>query len=407
MRGPDILSLRRHLPKNDPSGGGVEAAPSSRAGHSRRPPRATAQLSAYALFFPAATILAVAGPPLWIAVRLESLGALIPLNAAQHAHEMLLGFASAIMAGFLITKGGRPMILLTFCVWIAARLAAIGLIPWPATLGAIASLAFVGLLFVQAGLPFLRAARVGHNMVFAPILVVLLLTEAAYQIGGWSEAGAMRDRAMLVALDAIAAMMFAMGGRIIAGASAAELRRRAITVDHRAHLPLEWIGTLSIAVAAAGDASGWQRAAAWALGLAGAATTWRLLKWRPWRLLGQRELSLLALGYAWLSIGLLLPATGWLPRTEAAHALAIGALGTLGQVMMIRTVIQRRRLTQSFPAAAAISAAAISVAAILRLSVPVLGGDGLVAAASAWAASFLLFLAVLGRLLATRTSLGR
>lgn len=352
---------------------------------------------AQGLFFVGATLLAIVGPPLWSAAYLGRLS-VSTLTAAQHAHEMLLGFASAVMAGFLVTKGRRSTVLAAFAAWVVARVAGAGLLPGLAIPGALASVAFVVLLFTLAGVPFLRAVRTGHNLVFAPILGVLVAAEAAYQIAAVIEAAEVGHRAMLVAMDTVTAMMFVMGGRIIAGVAAGELRRQGFAVDHRKHLTPETIGLAALAVAAAADAFGLPMLGAAAMVFTSGAVIYRLWLWRAW-CLRERGTLLLILGYGWLAVGLLLPASGLLPRADAVHALSIGALGTLTQTMMIRSVVIRRRLPQVFPTLGLTAVGLLSPAALLRLLAPALGVHALIGAAVAWALAYCLLLAALLRLL--------
>jgi uncharacterized protein involved in response to NO len=70
---------------------------------------------AYRLLFPLAAVFALAAVPLWLGIR-RSHPAL--LGAEWHGHEMLFGFAFAVIAGFLSTRPSRAAI----WVWISQLL---------------------------------------------------------------------------------------------------------------------------------------------------------------------------------------------------------------------------------------------------------------------------------------------
>lgn len=359
-----------------------------------RAPRRTG-FAAYQPFFLGATLIAIVAPPFWVASVLGLLPTPWPTDPASHGHELLLGFATALIAGFLITKASKPTVWLAFGFWLAARLAAAypPLFPWP-IFGAGFSLAFVGLMVWLAGWPFLRAARSGHNLVFLPILASLLVSELAYQaatVAAWPE---IRHRSILVALDGVTGILFTMGGRIIAGLAAGCLRRQGIAVNHRLQLPWEGLGCLALAAAALADAADMPDLSRAALAVAGMAVLIRLSLWRVWRLRGERDVVLLLVGYGWLAVGLLLPITG-MSRSDALHALTIGALGTLSTTMMVRSVILRRRLDRPFPLPAFAAALSLSVAAMSRLLWPAFGPPSLIVAATIWAAAYLVVLAEL------------
>lgn len=68
--------------------------------------------SAHRLMYPAASLFAALAVPLWLA----QIGGLLPLgwSPAIHAHEMTLGYALAVVGGFLMTPGSARMTASTF-----------------------------------------------------------------------------------------------------------------------------------------------------------------------------------------------------------------------------------------------------------------------------------------------------
>lgn len=130
---------------------------------------------------------------------------------ARHAHELLFGYALAVVGGFLFTKVGKGALAVAFICWLAARVAVFAdLEPTPVT--AALALAFPVCVFLFAGLPFLKAARTAHNAVFAPVLGAFMFAELVFQLGslGWLTEG--ERRGVYLALDLVTLLLFVMGG---------------------------------------------------------------------------------------------------------------------------------------------------------------------------------------------------
>src|SRR5512139_4163263 len=131
-------------------------------------------------FFLAAGLYAVLLMALWLLVLRGVLtpGEFPPL--VWHGHEMLFGFAMAVIAGFLLTAAqnwtgirtpsGRPLGVL-FLLWLGGRLGF--LVPGlPAGLVAAIDLSFLPALALALALPILKAKQL-HNYPF-PILLLAL-----------------------------------------------------------------------------------------------------------------------------------------------------------------------------------------------------------------------------------------
>jgi uncharacterized protein involved in response to NO len=336
------------------------------------------------VFFPAAQLLALTAVPLWAAFYRAA-----PEMQAWHAHEMVFGYALAVVAGFLLARLERGWLALLVALWLLARLAPL----WP-LLGGAASLGFTLALAGLGAARFLRAARKGSNRAFAVILLAFALGDAlalASRLG----AGVASGSGLRLGLDLLVLLMLQMGGRIIPAAAGA-LYRRGEVLATRVQPRLERALAALMAVLILADLAGLTRLAGGAAGLAAILAVIRLLRWRPWKVAREAELLGLALGYAWLVAALALKAAadglGLLPRILADHALGVGALGTLTLVMMVRTAAGRARRApgRELPAIIAL----VSGAALLRLWGAQSGSPAAIAAAAAlWALAFGLALA--------------
>ncbi|HSJ47752.1 MAG TPA: NnrS family protein, partial [Gammaproteobacteria bacterium] len=72
------------------------------------------------LFFPLASLYALLVVPAWLSLSVHWPGL---LTASWHGHEMLFGFALAVVAGFLVTRPSRAMVLVLLAGWLASRAA--------------------------------------------------------------------------------------------------------------------------------------------------------------------------------------------------------------------------------------------------------------------------------------------
>jgi len=124
----------------------------------------------------------------------------------------------------------------------------------------------------------------------------------------------------------------------------------------------------------------------------------RLSRWCGLATLREPLLFVLHLGYGWLAFGLVLLGlngfTAWLPASVALHALTVGAVGTMTLAVMTRATLGH----SGRPLAAGKGTTAIyllvTLAALLRLGVPLTGSLAMPltwAAGAAWSAAFLLF----------------
>lgn len=349
------------------------------------------------LFFPAAALYAALSVPLWVAGYFGWLG--IGWTPALHAHEMLMGYALAVVGGFLLTRPSRGALGLAFFAWLAGRAAVLGGLP-PAIAAPVA-LAYPVALFVVAGVPFIRAAKSGHNLLFGPVIGAFALAEAlAWWGGDGGHTGA------LFALHLVGILMLVMGGRVIPSATAGEVRQQGGALVERVQPRLEWAGVAGAVVAALTVAAG---NVSWPLpwiGAAGAAvagvTAWaRLARWRTDAVLKRPDLWSLHLGYGWLGLGWLFLGIERLdPLSGGAgwHVMGAGALGTLAASMMVRATLQREALPPAFTRPATTAVALVSLAAALRVAAASTAPEWLMpAAAAAWAAAHLLVLWVLLR----------
>ena len=117
-------------------------------------------------FYIGAAMLAASIVPLWVAIYLGGMTWLpTPVPLLWHAHEMLFGFAIAVIVGFLMTAGKAwtglptprgPALGALVLLWLAARVAAL-VAPYPVF--AVLDPPFANRLFVDAQFEHPKAKR--------------------------------------------------------------------------------------------------------------------------------------------------------------------------------------------------------------------------------------------------------
>ena len=353
-------------------------------------------------FYLCAALLAALAVPVWVAVFLGYLPWTPVINPMLwHAHEMLFGFASAVIIGFLLTAGkawtglgtprGAPLGALVL-LWLAARVAAL-VAPYPVyAVFDVLLLPIVAVLLVR----LLLRARNTRNLPIGAIVAALALANVAFhavQLGWW-------DLSPLLPLHAGLALIVliecVMAGRVIPGFTMSALpgvKIKTLPWLDGATLTATALGLLLWVLAAPALATFALLVAASALHLV------RQWRWQPWRTHERPILWILHAAYAWIAIGLALlalAAMGWVAGSAGLHALAVGATGGLIIGMMTRTA--RGHTGRLLKASKAELAAYVLVllAAMLRVIVPMASEALLVpaylGAATAWSMAFAIYL---------------
>ncbi|MBI3433189.1 MAG: NnrS family protein [Hydrogenophilales bacterium] len=355
-------------------------------------------------FFLAAGVYAVLLMALWLLVLRGVItpGELPP--AVWHGHEMLFGFAVAVIAGFLLTAAqnwtgirtpsGRPLAAL-FLLWLAGRLSF--LVPGmsPVQIAWI-DFAFLPVLALTLALPILKAKQL-HNYPFPFMLLALAAANAlvhgeALGIPGTARLG------LHLAVYVVIAMIVVMGGRVIPSFTDNKLHTRARrwkTIERL--VPVATLGALAAALIAP-DSPVTAMLAAIAAGV----NFIRLAGWYTHKFWSVPLLWILHLGYAWVVFGfalLALSAAGLgTTSVNALHAFTTGGIGVLTLGMMARVSLGHTgRLLE--PASLMTRAfVLINLAALIRVTLPLpfpgVYAQIMTAAGLAWIAAFGLFVVV-------------
>ena len=291
-------------------------------------------------FYLLAGLFAVLALALWTAQFAGWLaGAAYMRDPLWHAHEMIFGYAFAVIAGFLFTAvtnwTSRPTptgltLAAIVALWVAGRV--LLAISWP-LLAAAADTAFALALAAGIGVPLLASGN-RRNYFFIALLLAIGGANLAFHLAmsGRLEIP-VRDMLQL-GLNLIAFIMALMGGRVIPMFTAnAVPRARPVR-----RLWLERVALTSLLVLLAADLARLPPAVVAVIaGISGAAHAWRLALWQPLLTRGTPLVWILHTSYAWLVLYLVLRALagfGIVPSNLATHALTIGAIGGMTLGMM-------------------------------------------------------------------------
>jgi uncharacterized protein involved in response to NO len=355
-------------------------------------------------FYLGAALFSGLAIPTWVLLFLGRLQ-WTPVVPAQlwHAHEMLFGFAAAVIVGFLMTAGKAwtglqtprgPALAWLVVLWLVARIAGVAA-PY-AVYAAIDLL----LLPVVAALLVRLLLRAGNrrNLPLAGLLGLLTLANLTFHLSVLGYLDLPPVRALYAALGLIVMIECVMAGRVIPAFTMAAIPGLRLKLDPTLEKATLVASALALLAWVFMPAS---RTGVAMLALAAVLQCVRLIAWKPWRTRSRPILWILHLSYAWIPVGFALLAmnqAGWISASAGIHAFAVGATGGLIIGMVTRTARGHtgRPLTASPVEVAAYLL--ILLAAVLRVVVPLVAPGLLVAsviaAALAWSLAFALYLKV-------------
>lgn len=338
-------------------------------------PASLRQLFSYPfrIFFLSMTLLALLVIPLWV---LEVSGAIhMPLalpGLFWHQHEMLFGFLSAAIAGFLLTavcvwtgteRSHGTRLLLLWGVWLAGRLVlalGAGLPDW---LVYGVNLAFLPLVMADAGWRIWHARQKRQLMILLVLALFwamqagfLIMMDMAYSHG-----------ALIMAM----ALISIIGGRITPAFTQGWLRQRGMDSNSVITRPkLDLATLLGMILLLAALITGLDGIAGILALVAGTLMLIRLAGWHGW--LARREplLWVLHLSILWVPVALFLLAGSLLaawPTNAWSHAAGAGAISCLILGVAARVALGHTGRPLVLPRGMVTAFIAIQLAALIRV----------------------------------------
>ncbi len=378
-------------------------------------------------------LLRLAFRPLFLGAALFSAGAmawwglllagLMPVKPALpllfwHSHEMIFGFGSAVVAGFLLTAmqnwtglrapHGRPLALLVV-VWATARLLNAAPVPLPLPLLISVDLLFLPLAAGLLARPLI-AAQQYRNLFFIPLLLLLTVCNALMWLSLWPDHSSLLAHGAFSAVLLITLVMSIVGGRVLPMFTANGTRTPRVNAWpwlDRSALGGAWLIFLLHFLQLQNDVP-----AAVLSGLCGltalllALRVGRLKCWITWR---EPLLWSLHFAYWCIPLGFALFAARYaglnVSHSAALHALTVGAMGSMILAMMARVSLGHTGRMLKVHGLMPLGFIALIAALLCRVVLPLLVPGGyqhaVLAAAACWVVGYSLFVLLYFRILTT------
>ncbi len=344
-------------------------------------------------FFLGAAAVAASQVLLWLAFLAGAIS--LPVDWSPvlwHGHELVFGFASALIAGFLLTavpnwtgvRFATPALVAgLFLLWLVPRIAVfVPAIPfiWTQALSA----AFFPALALVIGIPIIRG-RDSRNYKVVLILAALAMVGILLHLRP-------SINTLRIATDFLLILMLVIGARVVpfftgrrlpdAGVANSLLLGFMVPATVVAALALAWWLPHSPPLAV--------------LNLVAAGLVLlQLAQWKPWATWREPMLWILHLGFGWIGIALMLRGFG-ATASVATHAVTVGALGCLAIGMMARVALGHSGREIRADAFMVAAFAMVALAAVPRLVYAMLpfneGRIALMVSGFLWAFGFLIYL---------------
>ncbi|MBI3786448.1 MAG: NnrS family protein [Deltaproteobacteria bacterium] len=332
-------------------------------------------------------LLAAAYVALAILIWVFALGGMVDLGTYfgatyWHAHEMVFGFATAVIAGFLLTAVGNWTGMETavglrlgalVALWIIGRVAVLFAARLPHPLAAVLDLVFLPALAVACARPMLASAN-QRNYQFVGMLGALFLANLGMHLGALGVAPAWIRRGAWLGVDIVILMIVVMTARIVP-----MFTRNATRVESIHNLPtLDHLASAGMLALVVFDAAGVdERFAAVLATLVGTAVAARSATWGTQHTLRHPLLWVLHAGHAFVALGLVLRGVSFLvpalTPSAALHALTAGGIGMLTLGMMARVALGHTGRMLAVGKPMTLGFAALALAALLRVCGPLFG----------------------------------
>lgn len=328
-------------------------------------------------FFLGGGLWAVVAMALWIAIITGSIEFAQEYGPQHwHAHEMLFGYSSAVLAGFLLTAvpnwtgrlpvSGWPLFFL-FLLWLAGRLAFLASDSTGIVAAVVIDSLFLPALLLICGREVV-AGRKWRDLKVLAGLAALSLANIAFHYE--VIAGENPDFGYRLAIAAYVGLIMIIGGRIIPS-----FTRNWINGRGRTDFPTPFnnfdtacigLGIIALGLWVGMPEGRLTAAAALAAALLHFARLWR---WRGWTTFAEMLVAILHIAYLFVPLGFLgiaLAALDIVDPTSALHVMTIGTVATMMMAVMTRATRGHTGRVLTASMATTLAYAAIVLCALAR-----------------------------------------
>jgi len=323
-----------------------------------------------------------------------------------HSHEMLFGYTSAVIAGFLLTAvqnwtelptlQGKSLAAIV-AVWLSGRVLPYFTDIFPSLLVTVIDVGFLPILAVSLVSPILRKRKY-KNLIFVPVVFLLALANLLTHLEVLGLSSNTATTGTKLALNVIVLLMVIVGGRVIPFFTEKAIPEVTIAahpiVDVLTIAPVVALLIVELFVVDPVIIVGLTAVAATMNGL-------RLFLWHTPKIWQLPILWVLYTGYGWLILGFVLKSAAILGSASPAlaiHAFTVGGIGVLTTGMMVRVTLGHTGRPLKPHGAVVFAFLTINLAAVFRVVLPIITPQhhvNLVAIAGVlWIGAFLTFLVV-------------
>lgn len=340
--------------------------------------------------------------------RLETASIFTPID--WHIHEMLFGYLSAIVTGFLLTAipnwtgrlpvQGMPLLALVL-LWLAGRFAVF----FSADIGWLAAAAIDCSFLAAVALAAATEIAAGRNWRNLKVLIpVSVLFAANVLFHAEAHFAGISDISRRLGIGASLILIMIIGGRIIPSFTRNWLARQN---PGRLPVPFGRFDAVTIVLSAAALAA-WtflpdRMEAGMALLAAALFNLLRLLRWAGDRTMRDPLVLVLHVAYLFVPVGLLLAglaivAPNSVPPSAAIHGFGVGAIGCMTLAVITRATLGHTGRELRADVGTCLIYAAIVGAAMLRIAAAFVPTEAMLlyGAAALWAGAFLGYAVLFG-----------
>jgi uncharacterized protein involved in response to NO len=323
-----------------------------------------------------------------------------------HSHEMIFGYAVAVIAGFLLTAvrnwtdkptpTGCPLAGMA-ALWLLGRI-----LPYFSDIFPNWSIAFVDLAFLPAvvagiGVPLVRGSE-KRNLIFLPLLAAFWAANFLVHADLLGLAPHLARRGIHLGLNLVVLLIVIMGGRVIPFFTERALQG----VVTKRWPTIEWLSILSVILFLLAEFFLPDSLLSASLAaLAACANSVRLAGWHTPRYWRVPLLWVLHLGYGWIVVGFVLKAgaaLGAVPPQFTIHAFTVGGIGVLTLGMMARVALGHTARPLNIGLAMTVAFGLVNIAAVGRGLLPIVlpqwFSQLIITSGVLWIAAFLIFVVI-------------
>ena len=323
-----------------------------------------------------------------------------------HSHEMIFGYTSAVVAGFLLTAvrnwTERPTptggyLAAMAALWLGGRIMPL----FPETLSgwliALVDLTFLPAVAIGIGVPLVHKGE-KRNLVFLLLLAGLFIANLQVHLDLLGYGQQLAGIGVFLGLHIVILLIVIMGGRVIPFFT--ERALQGVVIKRRP--VIEWLAPISALAFLCAELFRADMAIVGACAASAALVNGvRLASWYTHRFWRVPLLWVLHLGYGWIVAGFCLEAAAAfraIPPQSTTHAFTAGAVGVLTLGMMARVALGHTARPLRVGSAMAVAFGLVNVSAFLRALPAIWIPQGLsefvVFSGALWCIAFFIFVVI-------------